>query len=238
VADGERGLLAVSPDGTVSVLSTEQGEAPFGVVDELAIAVDGTIYFTDASSKFPLSRYSADVMEQRPHGRLLAYDPDSGETRLVLDGLYFANGIILSPDESYALVGELGRMRVRRVWLSGPRQGESDFFVENLPGFPDNISLSEDGTVWIALVSPRQPSLEATLPYPFVRRIIMRLPPPLLPAPQPYGFVLGFDLDGAVIHNLQGPASGYTQITSAVERDGVLYLGSLAEDAVGRLPAP
>jgi len=26
------------------------------------------------------------------------------------------------------------------------------------------------------------------------------------------------------------------QITAAVEHDGVLYLGSLAEDAIGRLP--
>ena len=36
----------------------------------------------------------------RPNGRLLAYDPDREETRLVLGNLYFVNGVAVSPDQS------------------------------------------------------------------------------------------------------------------------------------------
>jgi strictosidine synthase len=50
--------------------------------------------------------------------------------------------------------------------------------------------------------------------------------------------VLGIDQDGNVVHNLQDPAASFTQVTSVQEHEGMLYLGSLVEDAIGRLPAP
>ena len=39
-------------------------------------------------------------------------------------------------------------------------------------------------------------------------------------------------------HNLQDPGGAFTQISSAQEDKGMLYLGSLVEDAIGRLPVP
>jgi hypothetical protein len=54
-----------------------------------------------------------------------------------------------------------------------------------------------------------------------------------------YGFVLGLDEDGNVIHNLQDPSGDhYAGISSVVRRGNTLYLGSLLEDAVGRLFLP
>ena len=238
VCDAYKGLLAVTPDGSITVLSTEQGGTPFRLTDDVDIAADGTIYFSDASFKFTVENNIADLMEHRPNGRLLAYDPGTKTTRLVLDELYFANGVAVSPDQSFVLVVETGKFRVKRYWLSGPRQGESEVFIDNLPGFPDGVSSNGSDTFWLALVSPRQPDVEAMLPRPFLRKIIMRLPEALLPAAENYGFVLGLDMDGRVVHNLQDPSVGYAQITSVQEHEGVLYLGSLVEDAIGRLPVP
>jgi sugar lactone lactonase YvrE len=238
VADCIKGLLSVDPKGLVTVLSTEQGGVPFKFTDDVDIAADGTIYFSDASFKFPAGQDITDLMEHRPNGRLLAYDPKTKTTRLVLDKLYFANGVAVSPDQSFVLVAETGMYRVKRYWLTGSRQGESDIFIENLPGFPDGISSNGKDTFWLALVSPRDPSVDELLPRPFVRKIIMRLPEAMMPAAKNYGFVLGLDNDGRVIHNLQDPSGSYGQITNVVEYKGMLYLGSLVEDAIGRLPVP
>lgn len=69
----------------------------------------------------------------------------------MLDGLYFANGVAVSPDQSFVLVAEMVRYRVRRYWLDGLERGTVDTFVENLPGFPDNIRSNGKGTFWIGL---------------------------------------------------------------------------------------
>jgi sugar lactone lactonase YvrE len=238
VADAYKGLLAISPGGSITVLSTEQGGIPFRFTDDVDIAIDGTIYFSDASFKFTTAEYIADLMEHRPNGRLLAYDPATKTTRLVLDRLYFANGVAVSPDQSFVLVAETGKYRVKRYWLTGPRQGTSEIFIDNLPGFPDGISSNGENTFWLALASPRKPDVEAMLPRPFLRKMVMRLPEAFLPAAENYGFVLGLDLDGRVVHNLQDPTASYAQITSVQEHKGMLYLGSLAEDSIGRLPVP
>lgn len=238
VADAYEGLLSISPDGSISVLSTEEGGVPFRLTDDVDIAADGTIYFSDASLKFPVDQYKLDLLEHRPNGRLPAYDPRTKTTRLVLDELYFANGVAVSPDQSFVLVVEMGKYRVRRYWLTGPRQGESDMFIDNLPGFPDGISSNGKDTFWLPLVSPRDPSVDALLSQPFLRKIIVRLPQALWPAATAYGFVLGLDMEGSVVHNLQDPSGSYAQITSVQEHEGMLYLGSIVEDAVGRLPVP
>ena len=39
-----------------------------------------------------------------PSGRVLRYYVDSNSTEVVLDGIAFANGIVLSPEEDYLLV--------------------------------------------------------------------------------------------------------------------------------------
>src|SRR5882672_11806122 len=61
VADAIKGLLSISPDAAVSVLTTEAEGIPFRCTNDLDIAADGTIYFTDASFKYPLTRLKDDV---------------------------------------------------------------------------------------------------------------------------------------------------------------------------------
>ena len=239
VCDAYRGLLSITQDGSITVLSTEQGGVPFRLTNDVDIAADGTIYFSDASLKFTGAESMADLMEHRPNGRLLAYDPSSKTTRLVLDKLYFANGVAVSPDQSFVLVAETGKYRVQRYWLTGPKKGESDIFIDNLPGFPDGISSNGKDTFWLALIQgpESRKDMDSILPQPFIRKILMRLPESVN-APKNDGFVLGLDMDGRVIHNLQDPSGSYVQISSVEEHDGMLYLGSLVEDAIGRLPVP
>lgn len=239
VADAYRGLLSISPDGKTTVLATEQGGVPFRLTDDVDVAANGTIYFSDASRKFPLDMYWAELLEHRPNGRLLAHDPASGETRLVLDSLYFANGVAVSPDQRSVMVVETGKYRVRRVWVAGDQAGTSEVVIENLPGFPDGISSNGRDGFWLALVAPRNAELDQSLLQSrFMRRLIWRLPESFLPVPGEYGFILRLDARGRVVDAPQDPRARFRQITSVEQVGSSLYFGSLAEAAVGRMAVP
>ncbi len=239
LADAIKGLLSISREGAITVLSSDIDGSPFRCANDLDIAADGTIYFTDASRKFPLADYKKDLIEHQPNGRLLAYSPTAKITRLVMDNLHFANGVAVSPDQSFVLVNETGRYRIHRVWLGGPRQGQSEVLIDNLPGFPDGISSNGRDKFWLAIVTPRDATLDKLLPHAFLRKAVVRLPSFLQPAPRRYSFVLGLDLDGKVVENLQdGSENCYAQIANVLEHKGWLYFGSIGEAAVGKYQLP
>ena len=239
VADALMGLMSIAPDGKGTVLSNEADKLPFRCTNDLDIAADGTIYFTDASYKFPLTLLKADLLEHRPNGRFLAYDPKTKQTRVLLSDLYFANGVAVSPDQSFVLVNDTGTYRVLRYWLTGPKQGQTDVFIDNLPGFPDGISSNGKGTFWLALVNRRDAGLDFLLRHPFLRKIVWRLPSFVQPSIKRYAFVLALDSNGKVISNLQDPlAQSFTQIANVVEHKDKLYFGSIGEGAIGRMNVP
>lgn len=238
VADAYKGLLSVDQQGHITVLSTESDGVPFAFTDDVDIADNGTIYFTDASHKFNQAQYRLDALEHRPHGRLLAYNPETGKTHTLLDGLFFANGVAISPDQQYVLINETWTYSIRRYWLDGPKKGTSDIFIENLPGFPDGVSTGENG-FWVAIASPRNPLIDRLADKPFLRKVIVRLPDSVQPEAEPYAFVLGLDFQGRVIHNLQEPTGKpFKVVTSVQEHGSMLYLGSLKDTAMGRIPIP
>ncbi len=239
VCNGKKGLISVSPAGEISVLSTEEGGVPFKCVDGIDVAPDGTIYFTDVSYKFTDDHFMDDILEHRPNGRLLSYDPESGETRLILGDLYFPNGVAVSRDSSFLLFVETSMYRVSRYWMSGPKEGESEVLIDNLPGFPDGLFAGENGVFWVTIVSPRNELADKVLfPRPGLRKVLRRLPECVTPAAVDYGFILGLDGEGNVVQNLQDPSGSFGQITNVVEHNGMLYMGSLSEDAVGMIPIP
>ena len=235
VADAIKGLLSVDKLGGVKVLAPQADGEKFGCLNDLDVGADGTIYFTEASKKFPMSQFTNDLLEHQPNGRLMALNPQTLRPRTLLRDLYFANGVAVSPDQSFVLVAETGKYRIRRVWLKEPKMGQNDIFLDNLPGFPDGISSNGRDRFWLALVTPRQALFDRMLPHPFLRKIVVRLPKFLQPAPKRYSFVLGLDLQGRVVDNLQnGSSDCYAEIANVVERNGTLYFGSIGEDTIGR----
>lgn len=240
VADAEKGLLAVAPDGDIQMLARGAGGTPFAFTDDVDVASDGSIYFTDASSKYGRHAYRTDILEHGGHGRLMKYDPATGGVTVLLGGLQFANGVAVSGDDAYVLVTETGSYRVLRYWLTGDRAGQSDVFADNLPGFPDGISYSDDSdTFWVALFAPRNEIVDFAADKPWLRRIIFRLPEAVQPAPAHVGRLLGLDGDGRVVTDLRhADPKAFAPITSVEQADGQLYLGSLTADAFARIPLP
>jgi sugar lactone lactonase YvrE len=133
-------------------------------------------------------------------------------------------------------VAETGARRIRRVWLTGARAGQSDVLADDLWGYPDNIALGSDGLIWVALAGPRAASLAAVQRLPgAVRAMVRRLPDRLQPAPDPAVGVVALDDAGRVVHRLSGTIDGFTMLTGVRESGGTLWFGSLTGDCVATL---
>jgi sugar lactone lactonase YvrE len=240
VCDAVRGLLRVDlRTEAVDVLVDQVGGSPLRVCNNAAVAADGTIYFTDSSRDFELEHWKADLLAHTATGRLLRRSPD-GQVDVLLDGLAFANGVALAQDESYVAVAETGTYAVHRFWLTGPREGKQEPLVENLPGFPDNISTGSDGFIWIAVASPRDPALDFLLPrHPMLRKVVWRVPERVLPKPKRTVRVQAYDDTGTLRHDLNGVRDDFHMVTGVREHNGVVWVGSLQEAkvaAIGPLP--
>jgi len=242
VADAYRGLLSIAPDGTVTELATQADAIPIRYADDVDVAADGKIYFSDASTKFGAKQSGGtyegsllDIMEHGGHGRLLVYDPATGKATTLLSGLNFANGVAVSHDQNSVLINETGGYRVVRVWIAGPKKGEAETLIGSLPGFPDNISSGKDGRYWVAFASPRNPLLDGLSKKPFMRKIVQRMPAFFRPQAVMYGHIIAIDDRGQVLMDLQDPAGGYPFTTSVTETDDYLYIGSLISPVLGRL---
>ncbi len=239
VADAWKGLLSINPVGEITVLTTGHGGRSFAFTDDLDIAADGKIYFSDASDTYNQPDYLYDLFEARGHGRLMVYDPATGATDMLLDDLYFANGIALSMNEDFVLVNETGRYRVTRYWLRGDKTGTSDIFIDNLPGFPDGISSNRKGTFWLAMPSPRNPKVDEIHSSPFLKNIVAKLPRSTQPGAIKRGTVIGLNEQGDVIAAYHDPLGEHVYMITSVEQVGdVLYLGSLEAPQIARLKAP
>lgn len=89
------------------MLLTDEAEGKkFKLTDGVDVADDGMIYFTDASYKYYLREYILDIFEGKPNGRLLGFDPVTKETKVLVSDLYFANGVVLSPDQTHLVYCE------------------------------------------------------------------------------------------------------------------------------------
>ena len=236
VADAFKGLISISSDRKTTVLSDGIDGKRFLFADDLDIADDGTVWFSDASQRFDQHHWIYDFWENRPTGRLLSHNLRTKKTAAVIENLYFANGVALGPDDEFVLVNETMMARIVRYWLKGPKAGTKEYFIEGLPGYPDNLSYNGDGIFWVAIPAPRNSGVEVMSARPFFRKVIFRLPESLRAIDlNRLGWVLGLDIDGKVKYSMRDSSGAYTNITSVNEFDGRLYLGSIITSSIGSI---
>ncbi|KAL6855883.1 hypothetical protein ACP4OV_018685 [Aristida adscensionis] len=237
VCDADKGLLRVGEEG-VTLLASEVDGTPIRFADAAIEAADGTVYFSDASTRFGFDRWFLDFVEARPTGRLLRYDPRTGETSVVLAGLAFANGVALPRDEAFVVVCESARFRCLKVWLKGEKAGQAETFVDNLPGSPDNIRLGSDGSFWIALIQMRSPWIDLMNRWSLTKRVVASFPTLLerVKATAKGAMVAQVSEEGKIMRVLddsEGKVINF--ITSVTEFNGDIFLGSLSTNFVGKL---
>eukprot|EP00039_Didymoeca_costata_P028836 m.22283 g.22283 ORF g.22283 m.22283 type:complete len:423 (-) comp7382_c0_seq1:70-1338(-) len=253
VADAYKGLLAVDgilpgETGKITQLDTSAcGELK--LINDLVQTEDGTLYFTETSTRFQRRRIFYAMLDGRPEGRLLAYRrTEEGEEKcvVVMDNLFMPNGITVSHDKkSLIIVSGVQVVAVDLAQAAKAVQQKKPLphntlkpFISVLPGTGDNIRTFQhlpNGTqtkcYWLGLGSKyAQPfSLIKTLaPWPQLRWVMASLIPyemivGLIPK---YSMLAVYDEHGRLIETLQDP-SGYTPWISEAEMfEGRLVLGS------------
>lgn len=240
VADAFIGLLEINPAGDMRTLVTEVDGIALNYADDVDVADNGKIYFSDASTKFHAKTYGTfaasmlDINEHGGHGRLLEYDPQTGTSQTLASGIDFANGVAISHDQNWVLVNETGTYRVLRVGINTENRGKIEVVINNLPGFPDNISRGMHGVYWVGLVSPRSKALDSVSNSAFLRKIIQRLPEFMRPKAKHFGHIIAINDQGEVVHNLQDPLGMYGHTTGALEVGDDLYISSLHDTALAK----
>jgi sugar lactone lactonase YvrE len=247
-ADAVKGLLSISPERKISVLTDKVGEDPIRYADAVVVASNGKMYLSDASTRFGPAAWGGtfeasvlDIFEQSATGRILEYDPATRATRIVAHGLSFANGVALSQDEQTLFVNETGRYRVWKISVNanvldvGQTSPLASVLFDNLPGYPDNLMRGLDGKIWLGFAKPRNPDLEKVADKPFVLKLILRLPRSMWPIPKTYGHVMAFTEDGKVVADLQDPSGAYPETTAVTETPERLYVQSLHAKGLGWL---
>lgn len=246
VCVGGMGLYAVAPDGTHRKLSDEtnrtwtrlRDDSRLRLADDLDITPDGSIYFSEATTRFEMADWILDGLEGRPNGRLIRYDPKTGTTRTVLRDLVFPNGICGSHDGQSLLIAQTWLCRILRYWHSGPNKGRVEIFMDNFPGYLDNINRASDGTYWLAINGMRSPTYDLAMRMPaFRRRMMKRIPRDewLYPSMN-HGCIVKISEQGEVIETYWDPGGrAHSTITSMREHDGYLYIGGLENNRVGRI---
>ena len=245
-ADAVKGLLSISPDKKITVLTDKVNGEPINYADAVVVAKSGKMYLSDASTRFAPKDWGGtfeasllDILEQSSTGRILEYDPANKMTRIVAKGFSFANGVALSQDEQTLFVNETGKYRIWKISvdakdldISTPSD-QAKVLFDNLPGYPDNLLRGLDGKIWLGFVKPRNPTIEKLATKPFLRKLTLRLPRAMWPIPKAYGHVMAFSEDGKVLADLQDPSGAYPETTAVTETADRLYIQSLHAKGLG-----
>ncbi|MFH2120424.1 MAG: SMP-30/gluconolactonase/LRE family protein [Pseudomonadota bacterium] len=229
-ANAVKGLLSISPDKKITVLTDKVNGEPILYADAVVVAKSGKMYLSDASTRFAPKDWGGtfeasilDILEQASTGRILEYDPANKTTRVVAKGFSFANGVALSQDEQTLFVNETGKYRVWKISVGAKDldvttpSDQAKVLFDNLPGYPDNLMRGLDGKIWLGFAKPRNPTIDKLAAKPFLRKLTLRLPRAMWPIPKTYGHVMAFTEDGKVVADLQDPSGAYPETTAVTE---------------------
>ena len=246
VCVGGMGVYGVKPSGEVFKVTDETNrtwyklndDSRVRMADDLDIAPDGKIYFSDCTTRYETTTNTLDILEGRPNGRVLCHDPATGKTRPIIKSFYFPNGMCVTHDGRSVLIASTSACRVFRYWIAGPNSGKTEIFIDELPGLPDNINRASDGNYWLALVGIRTPTFDLAARKPaFRRRMVKQVPADEWLSPGlNHGCVLKFDDAGNVLESYWDPTGiSHSTVTSMREHKGFLYLAGLENNRIGRI---
>ena len=246
-ASAGMGIYRLSRDLSVTTLAVETRRSALSPVANgrlkfasgLVLLDDGSVYFTETSSRYDVSQDALDLLEGRSSGRLMRYDAASGKTATVLSGLWHPNGLALGPDGVSLMISLTGECAVKRYWFGGPRKGQIETVLADLPGYPDSISPASDGSYWLAIAGMRSPVLDLAMTMPdFRKRMTDRIPEDEWLAPQMnHGCVVRFGADGK-IHETLWNGRDRMPASAVREHAGWLYVASARAGRLLRLRLP
>lgn len=141
-AEGEAGRVTrLEADGSLTVLADSYNGQRFNAPNDLVVAADGTIFFTDPLPPRPHEAVTRDF------AGVYAIYPD-GELELLIDDMKYPNGIGLSPDEATLYIADTMNREIRAYDLADVRVSNPRNFCEVT--LPDGFAVDRQGRIWCA----------------------------------------------------------------------------------------
>ncbi|HLH99781.1 MAG TPA: SMP-30/gluconolactonase/LRE family protein [Acidimicrobiales bacterium] len=145
-------LTRAEPDGTTTVLAATYGDQELNSPNDVIVARDGTIYFTDPSyGRSP--GFGVPRPTQLGFRGLYRLRP-GGPLELLADDFDQPNGLCLSLDERILYVNDSERMDIRAyTFQADGRLAGGEVLASthgDEPGNPDGMKIDELGHIWCA----------------------------------------------------------------------------------------
>ena len=138
-------------DGQVTVLASHHDGRELNSPNDIVVARDGAIYFTDPifGRRLP---YGIARAPQQPCCGVYRIDPASGDTQLLADDFEQPNGLCFSPDQRLLYVNDSPRRSIQVFDVAADgRLGNARPFATtpgDEPGVPDGMKVDMQGNVY------------------------------------------------------------------------------------------
>jgi hypothetical protein len=233
-----KGLVSINKNGQMTILANEDEKGNrFLIPNDVKIARDGMIYFSNTSSRFPFSQKNARkiIFEAKPDGGLYRYNPQTKTVETLIDSSFFGNGVALSRNEQFVLMADLTKYRIVRYWLKGEKKGQTDIFIDNLPGLPNGIARRSDGTFWLGFTTRRDDILDKLQPKPRMKQFVFGIPLWLQPKQESFGMIMHLSETGEILKTYYDTSGKIvSEASSVVEYNGYLYFGGDLTNHIGQ----
>jgi sugar lactone lactonase YvrE len=225
----KQGLIRISKQKEVTVLANKDDkDRNFFIPNGLDIDSEQNIFFTNTSSKKPYTiKYGRKlILELKLDGGLYQYNQQTKEIKTLIEGTYFGNGVVVSKDETFLLMVETTKYRILKYWLKGEKAGKTEVIIDNLHGFPNGISIRDDGTFWLGFTTKRNDALDKIHSKPGMKKLVYGLPNWLQPKQDKFGMVMNISEIGEILYTLFDPTGiEMPEAGSVKEQNGFLYIG-------------
>lgn len=156
-----RGVCMLSEEGTViKCLESVEGE-DLKCPTAITTSQDGTIFITNGSRHNPTDQWLQDLMaNEEGSGRLVAWDTEINESRVVYKGLSWPAGAVVSHNQEEVWVTEAWAHKLCAV---NRASGELRYIIDNYAGYPWRITQGAYGDYWLAFFALRSQLIDFVL---------------------------------------------------------------------------
>ncbi len=150
-----RRVTRTEHDGSITVLADGFGGKRLNSPNDVVVAQDGSIWFTDPSYGI-MTDYEGDMAAQEQDGcHVYRLDPASGAVAKVAGDFVKPNGLAFSPDESLLYIADTGASHapggpkhIRRFRVNGGKLTAGEVFAECATGLFDGFRVDRQGRLW------------------------------------------------------------------------------------------
>jgi gluconolactonase len=149
-------------DGVVTPVVESWNGVPFNAPNDVVVAADGSIWFTDPPYGIIFAREGNGGTRQYGDHYIFRHDPATGETRPVIMDVEEPNGLAFSPDGTILYVADssaipqdadvklpgIGNRHIRAYDVIGSRCKNGRTFATIEAGVPDGLRVDAHGNVW------------------------------------------------------------------------------------------